>query len=64
MLYFRFAPVTTNKWDVIAPAKSAKPIATITRRKGQCSATITAEHAINRAELAILSAFMREHEAA
>jgi hypothetical protein len=64
MLYTRFSPVNRNQWEVSTPTKSAKPIATVTRRKGRCSVKIMAEHALSRAELAILSAFMREHEQA
>ena len=61
MLYMRFSPVSRNKWDVYTPVKSAKPIATVTRRRGKCFATTTA-HAINREELAAISAFMDERE--
>ena len=64
MLYLRFSPVALDQWDVLEPVKSAKPIATTTRRNGQLSATITADHTIKSEELSILSVFMREHEAA
>ena len=64
MLFMRFSPVSRTTWEVSAPVKSTKPIATITHRKGQYSVTVTAEHALDRAELAALSAFMREHEQA
>jgi len=64
MLYTHFSSVSPDKWEVSAPTKSAKPIASITRRNGQCSATITADHALNGEELSSLSAFMQEHERA
>jgi hypothetical protein len=64
MLFMRFSPVSRTTWEVSAPVKSTKPIATITRRKGQCSVTMTAKHALDSAELAALSCFMQEHERA
>jgi hypothetical protein len=63
MLYMRFSPTSRNKWEVSTP-KSAKPIATVTRRRGRCSATITSGHALNLEELACVSAFMQEREGA
>jgi hypothetical protein len=62
MLYMRFSPISRNKWEVSAPVKSAKPIATVTRRRGLCS--VTTDHALNQEELATLSVFMQEHERA
>jgi hypothetical protein len=65
VLYTRFSPISRNTWEVSTPAKSPKPIATITRRRnGQCAAAITADHALNREELSSLSVFMQEHERA
>jgi hypothetical protein len=64
MLYTHFSPTSPDKWEVSAPTKSAKPIANITRRNGQCAATITADHGLNCEELSSLSAFMQEHERA
>jgi len=60
MLYMRFSPTSRNKWEVSTP-KSAKPIATVTRRRGQCSATT---HTLNLEELACVSVFMQEREGA
>jgi hypothetical protein len=57
MTYMRFSPTGRSKWDVFAPVKSTKPIATVTR----CSVTIN--RALNREELDSLSAFMRERSA-
>lgn len=62
MLYTHFSPVSPDKWEVFAPTKSAKPIANITGRNGQCAATITADHVLNGEERAALSAFMQERE--
>jgi hypothetical protein len=64
MLYMRFSPVSRTTWEVSAPVKSTKPIATITRRRGKCLVTGTGGHALNREELASISAFMREQERA
>ena len=60
MTYMRFSPTGRSKWDVFAPVKSIKPIATVTHRSHQCSITIN--RALNREELDCLSALMREHE--
>ena len=60
MTYMRFSPTGRSKWDVLAPVKSAKPIATVTRRNGRCS--VTTDRALSREELESLSAFMQEHE--
>jgi hypothetical protein len=60
MTYTRFAAISRNAWEVSEPAKSAKPIATITRRRGQFLATITADHGLNREELVSLLDFMTE----
>lgn len=62
MLYTRFSPISRNKWEASAPTKSTKPIATITRSRGRCFATLTADHALNRDELESLSTFMQECE--
>ena len=64
MLFMRFSPVSRTTWEVSAPVKSTKPIAMITRRKGQCSVTVIAERALDRAEMAALSCFMQERERA
>jgi hypothetical protein len=65
MLYLRFAHVALNQWDVIESVKSAKPITSVNRRRnGQCSATIKADHVLNREELACLLDFMSERERA
>ncbi len=63
MLYMRFSPITRNQWNVFTPVKSANPIAIVKRHNGTCSATLKTTRALNRAELTILSAFMREREA-
>ena len=63
MTYLNYSPpISPNTWTATTPVKSANPIATITRRRGQC--TVTAHRALNRAELAAISLFMRDHEAA
>lgn len=62
MLYTHFSPISRNKWDVFAPVKSTKPIATVTRRNHRCSVTVMANGTLNREELESLSAFMRERE--
>jgi len=64
MLYTRFLLLgrRRNTWEVSAPQTSTKPIATITRRNRQCSAKITADHPLNREELAALLDFMAERE--
>ena len=62
MTYMRFSSTGRSKWDVFAPVKSAKPIATVTRRNHRCSVTVTANGTLNREELESLSAFMRENE--
>jgi len=64
MLYTRFLPISRNKWSVSAPTVSAKPIAHITRRRGQCIATSVPDHALNREELSSVSVFMQERERA
>jgi len=64
MQYFRFSHVCGGAWEVFAPSESTKPIATITRRRGKCLATITPDHTLNRAELACLLDFMSEREQA
>lgn len=60
MTYMRFSPTGRSKWDVFAPVKSTKPIATVTRRNGRCS--ITADRALSSGEVAGLSAFMDEQQ--
>lgn len=63
MQVFCFRHVSRNTWEVSTPTTS-KPIATITRRRGQHSAIIAADHALNREELACLLDFMSERERA
>ena len=63
MTYMRFSPTSRNQWNVFTPVKSAKPIATVKRHNGTCSATIKTTRTLNRAESAIHCAFMREREA-
>jgi len=60
MLYLRFEPVALNQWDVVAPVRSAKPIARVKQRHGQCSVLVTEGHSLNREELSSLSVFMQE----
>jgi hypothetical protein len=62
MLYTRFLPVSRNIWEVTAPVTSTKPFATITRRRGRCSTTITAGYALNLEELACLLDFVADRE--
>jgi hypothetical protein len=62
MTYMHFSPTSRSKWDVFAPVKSTKPIATVTRRNHRCSVTLNG--ALNHEELESLTAFMREKEAA
>jgi F0F1-type ATP synthase delta subunit len=63
MTYVRFSPINRNQWNMFTLLKSAKPIATVKRHNGTCSATIKTTRKLNRAELTILSAFMRKQEA-
>lgn len=63
MLYMRFSPISRNTWEVSTPVKSAKPIATITRRRGRCLVT-TSGRALNREELLSLSTFMQDRDRA
>ena len=63
MLYLRFAHVALGQWDVLMPVQSAKPIARVKQcHNGPCSATTTADHVLNREELAGLLDFMTERE--
>jgi hypothetical protein len=64
MLYIRFAHVALKRkeWDVFSSGTPAKPIARVKQRKGQCSAAITPDHALNREELAGLLDFMAATE--
>lgn len=64
MLYMFFSSIRPNQWEAVTPVKSTKPVATITRRRGKCSASITAGRALNSEELSGLSAFMQEHSRA
>jgi hypothetical protein len=64
MLYVREKHVSRNIWELTAPQESTKPFATVTRSRGQCSATTTAGHALNREELACLLDVMQQRERA
>jgi hypothetical protein len=59
MLIMRFSLISRNQWE--ASTKS-EPIAKVTRRKGRCSVSVTANRPLNREELDSLSVFMREQE--
>lgn len=60
MLYMRLASTRPNHWTA---STTSEPIANITlNRDGHCSANITIDRALDRAELSCLSAFMQEHE--
>lgn len=61
MTLSRFSPVSPNKWEVSFPVKSAKPVATIVRRKGRCS--MLPSRPLGAGELASLLAFMDRLEA-
>jgi hypothetical protein len=59
VLFIRFLKISRNTWEVSTPTK---PIATVTRRAGRCSAANTAD-TLNREELAVLLDCMVEKEA-
>ncbi len=62
MQYIRFSPVSRNEWSVSAPAKSAKPIATITHSHGHYSTTFAADYAPNREIVAGVLDFIEDRE--
>jgi len=77
LVYTRFASLGKGQWAVTGKSGSiaevsvrggrraispTKPFATITHRRGICSAAITAGHALNCEELACLLDFMAERE--
>lgn len=63
MLYVREKHISRNTWQVTAPTESTKPFATVTRLRGQCSAKITADHALSREEMAALLDIVTSHTA-
>lgn len=64
MLYVRFSPISPDQWEVFTPVKSTVPIAKVTLYDdGQCSAAITAGHAISTEERSSISVFLEEQEA-
>lgn len=62
MVYLSFSTISQNTWEVSTPVKSAKPVATVKRRSGECR--LAAHRALNRAELSAISVFMEGQEAA
>jgi len=64
MQYMRFSPINSNQWEVFTPVKSTAPIAKVTLYDdGQCSAAITAGHAISTEERSSISVFLEKQEA-
>jgi hypothetical protein len=52
MTYVRITPTEANAWTAFI---NSKPVATVTRRAGKCSAQFTADRALSAEEVSALS---------
>lgn len=57
MLYMRFSPVNRNQWDVTAPLRTSKPIASVTLKNGRVSHAAAGGRALRADEQAAIHAF-------
>jgi hypothetical protein len=62
MLYMRFSPVNQTQWEVTAPVRSSKPIASVTLKDGRVSHAAAKGRALRADEQAVIRAFTEEKQ--